>query len=184
MAWRRWEKLATQGPGDVADLSEPPSYVGPLDAEAAGQLAPQDCLVDVPGGELVAVERGGVDSAPVAIGTLEQVGDDDVGVQLGVVGATGEVLEGGSDEAFGAGAYGVPALALVTADALGDEQLEVVQGFSDRGEVRRADLLGDLRGGESVDDADAATWTTLNDPAAEKADGCNLPRDGPVMLKV
>ena len=148
-------ELPAQVRGDAGHLGQASAYGRPLQAEVLGELAAQDGLVDVAGGELVAVEGGGVDGRPLPVLAAEQVGDHDVGVQLGVVGAAGTVLERGGDQPVAGDACGAVPVALPAAGAAGDEQLQIVHRLPDRGHVRLADLVGDLRVGQSVEDADA-----------------------------
>ena len=63
-----------------------------------GQLVAKLGLVEVAGGLGVVVDRRVVEAGPAAVGSLGRVGDQDVGVELGVAVARGAVAEGGGEE--------------------------------------------------------------------------------------
>lgn len=85
---------------EAGDIREPVARLGPIDAEATGQLVAQVRLVDVAGGFGVVVERRVVEPGPATVGSLGRVGDQDVGVELGIPGARGAVNVGGGEEAI------------------------------------------------------------------------------------
>ena len=82
------------------------SSLSPLRSEIPGetegcQLGPQCGPVEGAGGLLPQVELATVRGRPPAVGSLDQVGHDDVGVELGIAGPAGAVAEGRTDEAVG-----------------------------------------------------------------------------------
>ena len=85
------------------------------DAEAAGELVSEGGLVDGAAGFGVGVGAFAVDGPPAVFGP-HPVDDDDVGVDLGVVGSGGEVVEPGGDISVGFDGAGVHlAVAVVVA---------------------------------------------------------------------
>src|SRR4029079_18831369 len=89
---RRWR--------DIPELGHALPGLLPLDAERAGQLSAELGLVEVAGGEAVALQdRLAIERAPLAVArALREVRDDDVGVEVRVLGAARAVLVGGGDE--------------------------------------------------------------------------------------
>ena len=85
---------------DVSQLAQAVAPDLPGETER-GQFGPQRRLVQGSGGLLPQVEVAAVGGRPPAVGALDQVGDDHVGVELGVAGPAGAVPEGGADEAVG-----------------------------------------------------------------------------------
>ena len=67
--------------------------------EAAAQLVAQMGLVDVAGGLGVVIDRRVVEPGPAAVRPLGRVGDQDVGVELGIAVARGAVGVGGGEVA-------------------------------------------------------------------------------------
>ena len=85
--------------GEAGDLGDPLAGLLPLDAEAGAQLVAQVGLVDVAGGGRVLVDRRVVEAGPAAVRPLGRVGDQDVGVELGVAVSRGAVAVGGGEVA-------------------------------------------------------------------------------------
>ena len=134
------------------DLCHPLGRVTPFDSEGAAECCAQVCLVEVAGGEAVGLEDGfAVEGSPFAVGALGEVADDDVGVQLRVLGAAGAVLEGGGDEA--SGVFADHAVSAATGDA--GLVLEVAKGGLPRVDVRLADGPSGAFVTEGVQQADA-----------------------------
>ena len=74
----------------------------PPDAEAARELLAQRRLVEVARGARVGVDEPPVEGGPPAVRALDQVGDDDVGVELRVARAAGPMEERGGRQAVAA----------------------------------------------------------------------------------
>ena len=55
----------------------------PLDSQAAAQLVAKVGLIDVGGGGRMVIDRGVIEARPATFGA-GRVGDEDVGVELGV----------------------------------------------------------------------------------------------------
>ena len=85
--------------GEALDLGDALADLLPAHAEALGQLVAQVGLVDVGGGGGVVVDRRVVEAGPAAVRSLRRVGDQDVGVELGVAVSRGAVAVGGGEEA-------------------------------------------------------------------------------------
>jgi hypothetical protein len=68
------------------DLRDPVLDFLPADPEPAGQLVAEVRLVEVAGGLRVVVDRGVMEPGPAAVRATGGVGDQDVGVELGVAG--------------------------------------------------------------------------------------------------
>ena len=92
-------ELAQVGVGEALDLGDAVSDRLPLHAEPLAQLMAEVCLIDVAGGLGVVEDRRVVEAGPAPVGALGRVGDQDMGVELGIAGAGGAVLEGGGEEA-------------------------------------------------------------------------------------
>ena len=73
------------------------------------------------------VDGLGVDRGPLAVGAVQQVRDDQVGVQLRVPGPRGVVLERGHDPAVRLDPVGALAVALVPAQPVAGDRLQVRQ---------------------------------------------------------
>ncbi len=84
--------------GDAGDVGNVVVDRVPLDAETSGQFVAQHTLVQRSGRQLGAVEGLSVECGPLAVGPASEVRDEDVGVQMGVAGATGAMPEPGGDE--------------------------------------------------------------------------------------
>ncbi len=85
------------------------------DAVAGGQLGAQDRLVEVAERLLVSLQHSPVEGVPAAVGGLDLGGDDDVGVELWVVGSARRLAEHANGEPTGLGMEPCP----VRADAGG-----------------------------------------------------------------
>ena len=92
-------ELAQVGVGEALDLGDAVADRLPLHAEPLAQLMAEVCLIDVAGGLGVVEDRRVVEAGPAPVRSLGRVGDQDVGVELGVAGPGGAVLEGGGEEA-------------------------------------------------------------------------------------
>jgi hypothetical protein len=84
---------------DVGELAEPVAPDLPAKAERC-QLSPEGGLVEGAGGLLPGVQVAAVGGRPPTICTLDQVGNDDMSVELGIPGPAGPMAEGGADEAM------------------------------------------------------------------------------------
>ena len=80
------------------DVRDPVAHRRPRDAELARQLRSQPRLVEIAGGLAVRVEPTPVERRPAPVVRLDEVGDEDVRVQLRVTGARGPVPERRRDE--------------------------------------------------------------------------------------
>ena len=85
---------------DVGELAETVAPHLPAKAEG-GPLGPERGLVEGAGGLLPGVEMAAVRGRPPTVCALDQVGHDDVGVELGIPSPAGPVAEGSTDEAIG-----------------------------------------------------------------------------------
>ena len=78
--------------GDVGDVCDAVVDRAPGDAEATGELPAQLSLVEEPDRTRPPVQRAGVKSRPPAVGgRVDEIGDDDVGVELRLGGPGGPV---------------------------------------------------------------------------------------------
>ena len=120
---------------------------------AAGQLGAKLGLVEVAGGEPVALEdRLAVEGAPLAVaGALRHVRDDHVRVEVRILGAAGAVLVGGGDEP--GRVLAVHALGAATGHAR--LVLEVAERRLPRGQMGLVDGAARLLVAERVEQADA-----------------------------
>src|SRR3954470_13504314 len=114
--------------GDALDVGDAVVHRSPLDAELAGERAPECRLVNVPGGLGLVEDRPAVERCPQPILTLGQIGDEHMGVDLRVAGPAGAVLEGRADQPAAA-LDQVPA---ASAAHLARVRLEVAHAGSDR----------------------------------------------------
>ena len=121
---------------EALDLGDAVGDLLPADAEPAGQLPPQVRLVDVAGGLRVVVDRRVVEPGPAAVRPTGRVGDEDVGVELGVAGAGGAVEVGGGEEAVAPDEF----VAAVAAPGPAGLALHVVERGGDGGAVGGGDL--------------------------------------------
>ena len=119
-------------------------------AERLPQPGAQGRLVHEAGRAGVDVDQAGVGGRPGAVVSHGDVGDQDVGVELGVAGARGAVHEGGADEPLRPDAAKPPGS---PADAQ-RPALEVVEGLGDRVGVHGADGGRDVAFGEAVEEGD------------------------------
>jgi len=140
--------------GEAGDLGDALDRGGPGDPETLGELPAQHRVVEVRGGQGVAVDGLGVDGGPLPVRAVEQVRDDEVGVQLRVPGAGGAVLEGGDDPPVGGDVVGALPVALVPAQPVSRHRLQVAQRLTDGGPVRIPHRGRHLRVAEPVQDAD------------------------------
>ena len=128
---------------DVAQLAQAIAPDVPGEAEGC-ELSPECRLVEGPGGLLPQVELPAVGGGPSAVRALDQVGDDDVGVELRVAGPAGAVPEGGADEPVGFDEL-VTAGAPAGVAGLGGE---VVEDGADGPVMGNGDRVADLLGPE------------------------------------
>ena len=137
-------------PGDARDLGPAVVDLGPLDAEALGELVAQDRLVEEAGGAGVLVDERAVQRPEAAVDALGHVGHQQVGVEVGIAGPAGAVAERGHGQAVPADALG----AGVAAPGHGRVLLEVGDGLG-RGRLVGGDDLGLDRGAaEGVEQRD------------------------------
>ncbi len=87
-------------PGYVSQLAQTVAPDVPGEAKRC-QLGPECGPVERPAGHLPGEEVPTVGGGQATVGALDQVGDDDVSVQLGIPGPTGAMPERGADEAVG-----------------------------------------------------------------------------------
>jgi hypothetical protein len=107
---------------DVSQFAQPVASKVPGEAERC-QLGPQRGPVEGACGLLPQVELASVGGRPPAVGSVHQIGHDDVGVELGVAGPTGAVPKGRADEAVGFDQLG-PASAPTGEAGLGREVID------------------------------------------------------------
>ena len=134
---------------DAVDLRDTVGDGEPPHADAFDELCPKGCLVEEPGGPGVGVERLAVEGGR-APGCPGRVGDDRVGVQVGVAGSGGAMAEGRDGEPFAREA--VPASA--SAARPGGVAFDVVEGLSDGFVVRIAELRGEGLVADAEEDGD------------------------------
>jgi hypothetical protein len=84
---------------EAPELGDPVANLLPLGTEASDQPVAEQGLVEVAGGLGVLVDRGVVEAGPAPVRALGRVGDQHVGVELGVAGAGGAVAVGGGEVA-------------------------------------------------------------------------------------
>src|SRR5215213_3653604 len=80
------------------DLGDAVSHLLEADAEPAGQLVAKVGLIDRARGFRMLVEGGVVKPRPAPLG-IGRVGDEDMGMEVGIAGAGGAVDVGGAKEA-------------------------------------------------------------------------------------
>jgi len=90
------------------------------------------------------VDRRVVEARPAAVRPLGRVGDQDMGVELGVAGAGGAVDVGGGEEAVA----GDELVAAATAAAPAGLALQIAERLGDGGGVGFLDLAGDRMAAE------------------------------------
>ena len=108
------------------------------------QLGPERGLVEGAGGLLPGVEMAAVRGRPPTVCALDQVGHDDVGVELGIPSPAGPVAEGSTDEAIGFQQLLSPGTSLDEASL----RRQVVEHGADGPVVGDRDRLADLVGSE------------------------------------
>ncbi len=87
--------------GNTDELTHPLDWLGPLDAEPAGELVAEVGFVQVPGGEPVGLQdRFPVERPPLALGGSRHVGDQDVHMEVRILRAARPVAERRGDEAL------------------------------------------------------------------------------------
>ena len=84
--------------GDAIQLGHPLVHRAEADTEGIGQAGPKGCLVEEPSRPGVEVEEAGIGCRPGTVLAEGRIGHQDVGVELGVTGPGGPVLEAGSDQ--------------------------------------------------------------------------------------
>src|SRR4051794_5091039 len=138
------------GVGEAIDLSDASANWLPLDAEPLAHLMAQVGLVDVAGGLGVVVDRRVVEPGPAAVRPLGRVGDQDMGVELGISGARGAVEVAGGKEAIAVDEL-MPSRAAAGPAGF---SLQVVQGRFDGGGVGGASLGPHLLAAERPEQGD------------------------------
>ena len=104
------------------------------------QLGPERGPVQGSGGHLPDVEVTAVGGGPLAVCTLNQVGDDDMGVELGVASPAGAVPERRADEAIGFDEV----LPVTSSAGITGLDGQVVEHGADRPIVGSGDLVADM----------------------------------------
>ena len=100
MSTLRLENARSTAFGYVSQLAQAVAPDVPGEAERC-ELGPQRGAVEGAGGHLPGEEVSPVGGGPATVGALDQVGDDDMGVELGVAGPAGAVPERRADEPLG-----------------------------------------------------------------------------------
>lgn len=159
----------------------------PSDTEAVRELGAQHRLVEAAEGALLALEVASVEREPAAVGGPHLGGDHDVGVQLGVVLARGDLPEGSHHQAA---RFGVLAGAVHANPGGRPVALEVLEHASDRGVVgvEESGVAGErpphrdrLRGGErGVEPGDGRDQLPLAVEAVDERGAEPCPRHGVV----
>ena len=146
-------ELADHRARDVRQLGHALAWLVPFDAERTGELGAELSLVEVAGGEPVALEdRLAVERTPRAVARgLRHVRDDHVGVEVRVLRPARAVLIGGRDEP--AGVLAMDAVAAATGHAR--LVFEVAERRLPRRQVRLVDCAAGLLVAERVEEADA-----------------------------
>ena len=140
---RSLRELVEQLARDAGDLGLAVDDGIERDAVAGGQLGAQDRLVEVAERLLMPFQHSAVERVPAAVGGLDLGGDDDVGVELWVVGSARRLAEHADREPTGFGMEPCP----VRADAGGRA---VLLDHLDRGVDGSVVALGEaLVAGES-----------------------------------
>jgi hypothetical protein len=86
--------------GDADDLRHPLDRLRPLEPEAAGEFEAKLSLVEVPGSETVCPQEAvAVERPPLPVRAPGEVRNDDVRVEVRILGAARPVPEGGADKA-------------------------------------------------------------------------------------
>jgi hypothetical protein len=87
--------------GDALHFGDAMDRLGPLHSQGAGQLGPQAGVVEGGQAPLIQLDGAGVKGQPAAVVGHDPVGDDHVGVQLGVERPAGLLAEAGGGDALG-----------------------------------------------------------------------------------
>jgi hypothetical protein len=135
----------------AVDLGQAVAHWPPPDAEALGELRAERRLVEVARGARVRVDEPPVEGGPLAVGTLDQIGDHDVGVELGVPCAAGPMKKRGARNP----ARIDPATASSTATRDGERLVEVAESVGYGPLVRLADRCLHRRVADAEQDARA-----------------------------
>lgn len=83
---------------DLGEVGDAAAHRPPFDADGLGELVAEFGFVEVADGLGPVVERSGVEGGPSVVGSVDEVGDDHVGVEVGVAGTGGAMSEHGGDE--------------------------------------------------------------------------------------
>ena len=134
----------------VSQLAQAVAPDVPGEAERS-ELGPQGGAVERAGGHLPGEEVSPVGSRPATVGTLDQVRDDDMGVELGIASPAGAVTKGRPDEPVGFDQLGPTVATAGIAGLLG----EVVEYGGDGPVVGGRDRVTDPARPEGPEQGDA-----------------------------
>jgi hypothetical protein len=143
-------KRPQNGLGDVSQFTQAVVPYLPDEAERC-QLGPQCGPVESSAGHLPGEEVSAIGGRPLAVGTTDQVGDNHVGMELGVAGPAGAVPECSSDEAVGLDEL----LPITTSAGIASLFGQVVEHGTDRPVVGGRDRVTDMFGAECPEEGDA-----------------------------
>ncbi len=137
-------------PWDISQLAQTVAPDVPGQPER-GELGAQGGAVEGARRHLPGEEVPPVGGGPATVGALDQVGDDDMGVELGVAGPAGAVPKRRADEPLGFDQLGPGMATAGVAGLLG----EVVEHGADGPVVGDRDRVTDLLGSEGPEQGDA-----------------------------
>jgi hypothetical protein len=140
-----------QRPRDPGDLRPSAGRCGPGNTDPPRQLTAQSRVVDLGGSGGVPVQGAGVHRRPPAVRAVQQVPDDQMREQLRVPSTAREVVERGHDRPVRADAGSGLPVAVMPTQRIAGLGLQVRPRFFDSCGVRRPDLVGDVRTGQTED---------------------------------